>query len=848
MADQTGLKKPADQERCSPNEFFGTPPVSSARVLGDWALLKVISELMSQHDYRLVAVAGAVCFCASVTAFRLYSRMQGAKGLVRGAWLLLTAMVAGSGVWASHFVAMVAYHPGVKAGYSPIAAMASLMLAVLFVGAGFAAAPSQKGRSSVIAGGMLVGVGLALMHYMGMAAFVAQGRIVWEQATVAASILLGAAGATAALMAAGRARSLKSQLIAGAVMTLGVFCLHFTGMAAISIHPDPTVAVSDELLTAGMLTFAVATIAGLIILGGLGAVLIESQTSRSALERIRRLANAAYEGIVVVQNGRINDCNAAFCDLAGAALEDLLGRPLMGHILTLDDGAPLREGDARREGLLQPVSDGPGVPVEVFARLMDDGARVETSGLTVLAIRDLRERRSAEEKIRYLAEHDGLTGLPNRNSLQARLAGALERVEASGESLAVICIDLDHFKEANDLHGHVAGDALLVEAARRLQAATPAPWFAARLGGDEFVVVQVAGGDQPAAAAELAGALLEALSEPLMYEGQTVSMNASLGVSLWPDDGRTGEALLANADMALYRAKESGRGVYRFFKREMDETIRERRNMARELRKAILEDELVVYYQPLARASDGEVCGFEALCRWQHPVRGMVPPIDFIPLAEESGLIGALGEWVLRRACADAAAWEKPLRIAVNLSPLQLNQPSLPALVQEVLITTGLSPSRLELEVTESALFKDYQRALDNLRRLKALGVRIAMDDFGTGFSSLSTLQSFPFDKIKIDKSFVEQINQHDRATVIVKAVLGLGRSLEIPVVAEGVETTAQLDFLKAENCAEVQGYHIGRPAPLAAVEGWTSLNGGAPAAGGSTAQAAKPRRVRKAA
>jgi diguanylate cyclase (GGDEF)-like protein/PAS domain S-box-containing protein len=818
--------------------------------MGDGALLKVLAELIRQHDYRLVAVAAAVCFFACVTAFRLYSRMQGAKGLVRGAWLLLTAMVAGAGVWATHFVAMLAYQPGLKTGYSPIAAMASLLLAVVFMGGGFAAAPSQpKGRGAMVAGGMLLGLGLALMHYMGMAAFVTQGHIVWEQATVAGSILLGVIGSTTALFAAGRARTLKSQLIGGGLMTLGACALHFTGMAAISIHADPSVIVSDQLLSAGMLAFAVATIAGLIVLGGLGAVLIESQTSRSALERIRRLANAAYEGIVVVQNGRINDCNAAFCDMAGAPLEELLGRPLMGHILLLDDSAPLREGDGRREGQLQPLGDGAGVPVEVFARLMDDGARVETSGLTVLAIRDLRERRSAEEKIRYLAEHDGLTGLPNRNSLQARLAGALERVEASGESLAVICIDLDHFKEANDLHGHVAGDALLVEAARRLQAATPAPWFAARLGGDEFVVVQVAGGDQPAAAAELAGTLLESLSEPLMYEGQAVAMNASLGVSLWPDDGRTGEALLANADMALYRAKESGRGVYRFFKREMDETIRERRNLARELRKAIFEDELVVYYQPLARASDGEVCGFEALCRWQHPVRGMVPPIDFIPLAEESGLIGALGEWVLRRACADAAGWEKPLRIAVNLSPLQLNQPTLPALVQEVLITTGLSPARLELEVTESALFKDYQRALDNLRRLKALGVRIAMDDFGTGFSSLSTLQSFPFDKIKIDKSFVEQIHQHDRATVIVKAVLGLGRSLKIPVVAEGVETVAQLDFLKAENCAEVQGYHIGRPAPLAAVEGWTSLNGVAPAALQSPAlPAAKPRKARKAA
>jgi diguanylate cyclase (GGDEF)-like protein len=481
----------------------------------------------------------------------------------------------------------------------------------------------------------------------------------------------------------------------------------------------------------------------------------------------------------------------------------------------------------------------------VFSRLMDDGARAETSGLTVLAVRDLRERRSAEEKIRYLAEHDGLTGLPNRNSLQARLAAALDRVEASGESLSLVCIDLDHFKEANDLHGHLAGDALLVETARRLQDCLIAPSFAARLGGDEFIVVQVAAGDQPAAAAELAGRLLESLAAPAVYEGQELAMGASLGVSLFPDDGRTAEALLANADMALYRAKESGRGAYRFFKREMDESIRERRTLARELRQAIADEDLIVYYQPLAKAADGEVCGFEALVRWNHPVRGMVPPLEFIPVAEENGLIAQLGEWVLRRACADAVTWERPLRIAVNLSPLQLNQPNLPTLVHEVLIATGLSPKRLELEITESALFKDYQRALDNLRRLKALGVRIAMDDFGTGFSSLSTLQSFPFDKIKIDKSFVENIHRHDRATVIVRAVLGLGRSLEIPCVAEGVETQEQIDFLRGEDCAELQGYAIGRPSPIDAISAWTLASAGS--AFTPAAAQKKPRR-RKAA
>jgi diguanylate cyclase (GGDEF)-like protein/PAS domain S-box-containing protein len=784
-------------------------------------VLKFLTCLTTQHDLRLVLVAGLVCIAGCFTTFRLYSRMRGARGVVRAAWLLLTGLVAGSSVWATHFIAMVAFTPGLKTGYSPTGTLLSLMIAVLFMASGFAVASAQRTTTNDFAGGVLLGLGVAAMHYTGMSAFVTQGHLVWEHATVGLSAILGVAGATSALVAAGSARTAKSQTIGGGLLCLGIVALHFVGMSAITIVPDAAITVPEQLLSGGILTLAVGSITGMIILGGLGAVAIESQTSRSALERIRRLANAAYEGLVVVQSGKINDANAAFCELVGSELSELVGRPLVGSILSFDEAGPTREG-VRREGKIQPIAGGREIPVEVFSRLMDDGARIETSGLTVLAVRDLRERRAAEEKIRYLAEHDGLTGLPNRNSLQARLAAALDRVEASGETLSVLCIDLDHFKEANDQHGHQAGDALLVETARRLQSAIQAPSFAARLGGDEFIVVQIGAGDQPTAAAELAGRLIETLSVPAPFDGQDLALGSSLGVSLYPDDGRTAEALMANADMALYRAKESGRGVYRFFKREMDDTIRERRNLARDLRQGITDEELVVHYQPLARATDGEVCGFEALVRWNHPTRGMIPPLDFIPVAEENGLIGALGDWVLRRACADAASWEKPLRIAVNLSPIQLHNPALPTLVHEILIESGLSPARLELEITESALFKDYQRALDNLRRLKALGVRIAMDDFGTGFSSLSTLQSFPFDKIKIDKSFVENIHRHDRATVIVRAVLGLGRSLEIPVVAEGVETQEQIVFLRGENCTELQGYAIGRPTPVGSLDAWT--------------------------
>ncbi|WP_369058073.1 EAL domain-containing protein [Caulobacter sp. 73W] len=784
-------------------------------------MLKVLTCLTTEHDFRLVLVAAVVCFSACLTAFRLFSRIRGSEGMVRAAWLLLTGLVAGSGVWATHFIAMLAYQPGLPTGYEPMGTLASLMIAVVFIGGGFAVGAVRRESDNQVAGGVLIGLGVAAMHYEGMSAFETQGQLVWEQSIVGASVLFGVIGAVAALLVAGRARSLSRQMMAGALFATGVCALHFTGMGAITVIPDPTIVVPSQLLSGGVLTFAVTGITGMIVLGGLGAVVIESQTNRSAVERTRRLANAAYEGIVVVEDGRLNDANAAFCELIGAPLGDIRGERVEGELLVFDKSAAPRI-EHRREAVLRPRNGSVEIPVEVFSRVLDDGRRTESTGLTVLAIRDLRERRSAEEKIRYLAEHDGLTGLPNRHALQARLSSALERVEASREGLALLCLDLDKFKDANDVHGHAAGDALLVEAAQRLSSLLPAPSFAARLGGDEFVIVQIGGRDQPSAAAELAARVLEVMRKPFSYEGHELSLSVSIGVSLCPDDGRTAAALLANADMALYRAKESGRDRYRFFKREMDETIRERRNLAWELKAAIQAEELMVYYQPQARTSDGEVCGFEALVRWNHPTRGMIPPVEFIPIAEESGLIEALGAFVLNRACADAMAWERPLNVAVNLSPLQLNQPGLSAMVHGVLVNSGLSPQRLELEVTESALFKDYQRALDNLRQLKALGVRIAMDDFGTGYSSLSTLQSFPFDKLKIDKSFVESIHRHDRATAIVKAVLSLGRSLDIPVVAEGVETGEQLAFLRGENCAEVQGYAIGRPAPVDTLSNWT--------------------------
>src|SRR5262249_24814491 len=449
------------------------------------------------------------------------------------------------------------------------------------------------------------------------------------------------------------------------------------------------------------------------------------------------------------------------------------------------------------------------IPVEIAVRLLPGNGGLRR----VYAVQDIRERKQTEARIRYLANHDPLTELPNRAALYEWLTKRLEHAWARDEQFAVFFLDLDRLKEVNDVFGHSAGDIVLIEATRRMRSAAGPDDLIARLGGDEFVIVT--GDCDPGRASAFSERLIGLLSGDLPVGERKVTVGVSVGIAIFPSHGTTAESLLTNADVALYRAKAQGGGTYCFYNSQMDMVVRERRALTNDLTDALSSGALELHFQPLAKVSSLTFTGFEALVRWRHAERGYVPPSEFVALAEEHGLVHDLGLWVLRRACMEAAKWRNPLDIAVNFSPLQFQQGDLPEQILGILTESGLSPSRLELEITETVLMADFDRALSMLRRLKALGLRIAMDDFGTGWSSLSSLQAFSFDKLKIDRTFIDKIGRHKQAELIVRAVVSLCRSLEIPVLAEGVETEEQLEFLRREGCDDLEGYLLARPAPI---------------------------------
>ena len=465
----------------------------------------------------------------------------------------------------------------------------------------------------------------------------------------------------------------------------------------------------------------------------------------------------------------------------------------------------------RPGNFLHDVPDGP--PLAVSHQPMSGGGWVAT-------YEDVTARRQAEARIHYMAHHDTLTNLPNRALLHERLAAMLREPGRRGERLAFLCLDLDYFKTVNDTLGHPVGDALLEAVADRLRHCVRDDDLVARIGGDEFAILQPSAG-HPRQAELLSQRVIESLSQPFDLDGQRVIMGVSIGIAIAMEPGGDANLLMKCADMALYCAKAEGRGTYRFFRPEMDAAMQTRRTMELDLREAMANEDFTVYYQPIFDLRANRVSGFEALVRWRHPLNGLVSPGDFIALAEELGLIVPIGEWILTRACRDAATWPDDLRVSVNLSPVQFRGESLVTTVSRALQAAGLSPRRLELEITETALLQDSEKVVSELHKLRDLGLRIALDDFGTGYSSLSYLRSFPFDKLKIDQSFVREMGTRPDCRAIVHSVAALASSLGIITTAEGVESKEQLEEIRLAGCAEAQGYYFDRPLPVEDLHRW---------------------------
>ena len=794
------------------------------------------------HDISLVVLSYVIAAGGWYAALEIIERWRNARGVRAHYWHLASTVALGGSIWSAHFIGMLALKIDLPLTYAPGMALLSLVIAIGVVGLGTQITRAKASRIWVGVAGITVGLGVAAMHYVGMAGVIFAGRLAYTPSLWSLSVLIAIAAATVALWLSLTLEENWQRAVAALIMGVAICGMHYTGMASTVFLVDPLAQVTPALSTGPLAAAVALTTLALIV-----CALVFVAADRRLLAAARRDAEVLHQA-----NGRLAQMNAEL-DLGRQRFEAVLDNVTQGICLfdnaqrllvsnaryaEIYDLAPeaIRAGRSLKEiaNFRHAAGSTPDTPlsdyvaglnnicaasrplsstmllkngrvVAIYFHPMPDGGWVATH-------EDITERRRAEASILYMARHDALTRLPNRVMFQERLEQAIELADR-GKGYAVLCLDLDHFKLVNDTLGHPVGDGLLRSAAERLQACVRQVDTVARLGGDEFAIIQVTM-ERPEDAAVLATRILTAFGNPFDVEGHHIMVGTSIGVAVAPADGTSSEKLLKNADIALYLAKAEGRGTVRFFEPEMDARIQSRRRLELDLRAAIAGRQFEVYYQPLVNLTADRVSGFEALLRWHHPIRGLVSPGEFIPLAEETGMIVAIGEWVLKAACLEAANWSADIKLAINLSPVQFKKGDLVAAVQAALDASGLSPDRLELEITELVLLQNTEKTLAVLHQLRAAGIAVALDDFGTGYSSLSYLRSFPFDKIKIDQSFVRDLTMNNEAMSIVRAVTGLGHSLCMKTTAEGVETMEQLDQLRQEGCTEVQGYIFSRPQP----------------------------------
>jgi diguanylate cyclase (GGDEF)-like protein/PAS domain S-box-containing protein len=773
----------------------------------------------SVQGMQPAVLACIVCLFSSFTGLSLFERAGANFGLLRRGWLAGSAITLGTGVWASAYLSLLTRQPAavLPQNLQVTIGCAAIVVACAAIGLSLAIRLRQPG---IVIGGTILGAGIAGSGVIGLARLAPPAPAsLLPSADHVASGLIAVSLAVLAVSLVRRHHTTWHRIVAAMLLAIAVLLTDLVLVASVAVGPATPVAA---ILTVHRATLALAlclVILAVLSLGLFGAVLDQALSARAAREaqrlrdserRFRLLADATFEGIVIHEAGRVVNTNAAFCTLIGLNPRQIVGAEFEMFIpkeFRSRLHRALQNGSYEPEELTLIAANGDRLPIEILQREID----FEGRSTGVIAIRDISERKLAAERIRYLAHHDTLTGLPNRVMLNDLLGARLADLDANGGKVGVLHLDLDRFRTTNEIHGAAVGDRVLRMITDRLHEALRGHDFVARIGNDEYAVIlnEI---DRPEAAAQIAETLIRSIGRPVDIAGLDIESSTCIGIAIAPDDGTTSEQILRHASLALQKAKEAGKGVFRFFEASMDDRLRARRMLERDLKQAIETRQIEVYYQPLYSSSKSSLVGFEALARWNHPEHGPIAPNDFIPVAEESGLIIPLGQAVLWAACAEAATWAAPLRVAVNLSPSQFRHPGLVDSIRAVLDGTGLEPERLELEVTESVLIEETGHALITMQRLKKMGIRLALDDFGTGYSSLSYLHRFPFDKIKIDRSFVAALEQDSEAMAIVRAVVAMGHSLHMTVTAEGLETHEQLGFLRDLSCDHLQGFLLGKP------------------------------------
>jgi len=770
---------------------------------------------LQQHEPTLLAMAAVIGLLAASTAL-LLTRWALPPARAPLAWIAAAAAVASCGVWSTHFVAILAFDPGLPIGFEPWRTLLSGVIAFVCIGAGLYVAVVLRHQ---LLGGAVTGLGVGAMHFVGMTALQLQATVEWNPVLVALSLTVGVVFCAAALRIALRTGSTPPLFVGALLYTVGVGGLHMIAMLALQLSPSPLVPAPPIVISRALLSIAVIVTTVVILLAFLiGALIHHRLTEHIARQnsRLKAMADSAFEGLIIAVDGHVTESNQQLASMIGLSQSDLVGRSVPGLVaphcrhLIVDHLEPQTCGPHDLELI---HADGQYVPVEVRGRRIDVDGRIAV----LYALRDLTKERQAKSRIEYLAHHDALTDLPNRVLCQDRLGFALANAARRNERVALIHVDLDHFKDINDVYGHAAGDLLLSAVARRLRTISRSSDTLARLGGNDFAVVCVNVADETRAAA-IAQRILDVLAEPFDLNGSVTTIGCSIGIALSATGVNAATDLMRDASLALYRCKAQQRGTFVFFEEGMNVALQTRKSIEHDLREALVNQDFLLNYQPQVDLRSGRLIGVEALLRWQHPQRGLVPPAEFVPIAEDMGLIGSMGAWALHQACRDAARYWPGISVAVNLSPVQLLQPGLEDTIDQALAESGLPPERLEVEITERVLLRDTETTLRSLTTLRARGIAVAIDDFGTGYSSLSYLHRFPFDRIKIDRSFVSRLGTDDDARAIVRAIIGLGRSLGGQTIAEGIETEEQWQLLLDEGCEAGQGYLFGRPAPVEAI------------------------------